>query len=163
MSWRGDWSTTERSGDGAHRNWISVEASSFPVHKVKWTLSCSIARKVTFPYQFLSCPSDLQLLVKQAAKTSQSRIPFPILRFKELGTYWLGGKITCFLSGGELELHIVVRCFKKQSALDKLTYMFKSTLSSLSGVKREVQLLSSVSNSPCTGNTVAFNNLLCYA
>ncbi len=70
----GDWSATERSGDRAHRNWMSVEATSFPVYKIKWTLSCSVVRKVTSPHQFLSSPSDLWLLLKRATNTSQSRI-----------------------------------------------------------------------------------------
>lgn len=78
-----------------------MEASVPPLQNVKWTLSCPIAGKVTFPYQFLSSPSDLQLLVKGATDI-QSRIPsceasFEIEAQKRLGHIyvcvgvWVGG------------------------------------------------------------------------
>lgn len=90
---------TELTGTG--RQWRSLR---FPVHKVKWTLPCSIAREVTSPHRFLSSPSDLQLQIPPDQG-------FPhvmrILRFKEFGTD--------HLSDGELEL-------QKRSALDKLTH-----------------------------------------
>lgn len=121
---KGDWSATERSGDGAHRNWISLEATSFPVHKTKCTFSRSVVRKVTFPHQFLSSPSDLWLLVTQATNTSQSRIPSCEAKV-ELKGVWdiLGGGGVTFVRWrvGVAPGGLIFE--KNNNALDKLTHV----------------------------------------
>lgn len=91
------------------------------VHEAKWTLSCSVAREVTFPYQFLSFSCDLQLRVEQAAKKTPPNQGFPsmkpILRFKENGSCQRGEGALAFLLDGALDWLQVVRCFllKKRS------------------------------------------------
>lgn len=109
------------------------------VHEVKWTLSCSVAREVTFPYRFLSFSRDLQLRVEQAAKKSPPNQGFPsmkpILRFKENGSCQRGEGALAFLLDGDLDWLQVVRCFLFKEALLIRRLVLESTLSSLSGVK----------------------------
>lgn len=96
-------------------------------------------------FHISSCPpqvtfgswwSELQIPPSQ-------RFPYVkrIFRFKEFRTY-CGGKVTWYLSGAELGLHLVFRYLKKKTLLI-IWRMFSSTLSSLSGIQRELQLLSS--------------------
>lgn len=82
---------------------MSAEATLFPLHEVKWTLSWSARRGKSLLY-ISSCPPQVIF----GSLRSELQIPpnqeFPhvkrILRFKEFGTY-LGGK-------GSLEICQVV-------------------------------------------------------
>lgn len=84
------------------------------VHKAKRTLSCSVAREVTFPYRFLSFSCDHQLQKNLLILRSH------FVSWKECGScQWLvvGGGLVAFLSDGELDLLQKVRCFLFKEAL----------------------------------------------
>ena len=103
------------AGDGAHRNWMSVGATSFCAHKVQWTLSCCVPRKVKSPHQFLSSPSDLQIPPNQGSPHVKQ-----FLWFKEFGTFW-GGRSLDICQVESWTCTCVQMFGGKKSALEKLT------------------------------------------
>lgn len=96
-----DWSAVEsfRRRSSQELDASGGAATSFPVHKAKWLLSCSVTKVVTSPHQFLSSQSDFWLLFLW----SELQIP-PNQRFPLWSEFWdvrsLGQ------TGGERSLNI---------------------------------------------------------
>lgn len=161
MLWRG----TGAPRRGQERRWSSQELNVsrgartlFPLLKVKWTLSSSAERKAASLHQFLSSQSGFWLLKKRVTSTSQSTLPSSEVNFEIYGVWdILGGKDHLIFVRWRVGVAPSVSDVLKEALLISW-HMFRITLSSLSGVNRDVQLLCSISNSLYT---VDFNSLHC--